>query len=189
MKRKPANKRTTVVKAKPDGLAPLIGEVRTLVQATRRGIASVVDTLQVLTNFEIGRCIVEHEQRGEKRAGYGQEMLKALSTRLTEEFGRGFSVTNLQLIRRFFIENKSRIQQKASVKLASREISQIPSAISAPVEIWQKPSAKSGNPFTLSWSHYVELLTVKDPAERSFYEIEATDSGWSLPDQRINVGV
>jgi predicted nuclease of restriction endonuclease-like (RecB) superfamily len=184
MKKKPAAKRTVVAKGKPNGLAPLIAEVRNLIQSARRGVSSVIDTFQVMTNFEIGRRIVEHEQKGEKRAGYGQEMLKALSTRLTEEFGRGFSVTNLQLMRKFFIENENRIQQKASVKLASTEISQTPSAILAPIEIWQKPSAKFSNPFTLSWSHYVELLTVKDPDERSFYEIEATNEGWSLPELR-----
>jgi predicted nuclease of restriction endonuclease-like (RecB) superfamily len=46
--------------------------------------------------------------------------------------------------------------------------------------ISQMPSGKSVKPFTLSWSHYVLLLTVKDPDERSFYEIEATNEGWSL---------
>jgi len=184
MKKKVTSKRRGVPKARPNGLAPLIAEVRNLIQSARRGVASVVDTFQVLTNFEIGRRIVEHEQKGEKRAGYGQEMLKALSTRLTEEFGRGFSVTNLQLMRKFFIENEIRIQQKASVKLASTGILQTPSAISTPVEIWQKPSAKFSNPFTLSWSHYVELLPIKDPGERSFYEIEATNSGWSVPELR-----
>jgi len=50
-----------------------------------------VDTFQVMTNFEIGRRIVEHEQKGAKRAAYGAELLKEQSARLTEEFGRGFS--------------------------------------------------------------------------------------------------
>jgi predicted nuclease of restriction endonuclease-like (RecB) superfamily len=50
----------------------------------------------------------------------------------------------------------------------------------APAEICQTPSGKS--PFTVSWSHYVLLLTIKDPDERSFYEIEATNSGWSVPE-------
>lgn len=183
MKKKPATaRRKTVAKARPDSLAPLIAEVRNLIQSARRGVSSVIDTFQVLTNFEIGRCIVEHEQKGEKRAGYGQEMLKALSTRLTEEFGRGFSVTNLQLMRKFFIENKKRIQQQPTVKLALTDISQTPSAISAPVEIQQQPAAKSHSPFTLSWTHYVELLPIKDPDERSFYEIEATNESWSVPE-------
>ena len=183
-KKTAAEKRTAVAKAKPDGLAPLIAEVRQLIQSARRGASSVIDTFQVMTNFEIGRRIVEHEQKGEKRAGYGQEMLKALSARLTEEFGRGFSVTNLQLMRKFFIENKNRIQQQPAVKLASSDISQTSSAISASVQIQQQPAAKSRSPFTLSWTHYVELLPIKDPDERSFYEIESTNSGWSVPELR-----
>ena len=76
MKMKPATKRTTVAKDKPDGLTPLVTEVRHLIQAARGGVASVVNTFQVMTNFEIGRRIVEHEQKGEKRAAYGAEVVK-----------------------------------------------------------------------------------------------------------------
>ena len=79
---------STAPKGNPDSLSPLIAEVRNLIQSARRGVASVVDTIQVLTNFEIGRRIVEHEQRGAKRAAYGAELLKELSARLTQEFGR-----------------------------------------------------------------------------------------------------
>ena len=88
MKKKTATKRTVAAKTKSNGLAPLIAEVRNLIQSARRGVASVVDTFQVLTNFEIGRRIVEHEQKGAKRAAYGAELLKELSARLAEEFGR-----------------------------------------------------------------------------------------------------
>jgi hypothetical protein len=80
MKKKPATKRTTVAKTKADGLTPLIAEVRNLIQSARRGAVSVVNTIQVLTTFEIGRRIVEHEQKGKKRADYGAEMLRELST-------------------------------------------------------------------------------------------------------------
>ena len=213
-----AKKSTSLAKAKPDGLGSLIAEVRQLIQSARRGVSSVIDTFQVMTNFEIGRRIVEHEQQGAKRAGYGQEMLKSLSARLTEEFGRGFSVSNLQAMRRFFIEYQIRIQQQATAKLVSAEFSQKPtgSSVAGQIqqqptveltgpEIWQqpaaklpieeksqkpsgklpilqKPSGKSGFPFTLSWTHYVELLTVRNPDERSFYEIEATNEGWSVPE-------
>ena len=84
--------------------------------------------------------------------------MKELSARLAEEFGKGFSMTNLKLMRQFFIENRHRISQKASDKLV----------------IAEKASQKLLNPFILSWSHYVLLLTIKNPEERSFYEIEAT---------------
>ena len=197
MKKKTApTKRTAVAKVKPapGGLGPLITEVRHLIQSARRGVASVVDTFQVLTNFEIGRRIVEHEQKGEKRAAYGAELLKELSARLTEEFGRGFSVTNLKLMRQFFIENQHRIGQQATDRLPALpigqqatdqfQIPQTPSGELVPIHIVQKPSAQSSRPFTLSWTHYVLLLPIKDPDERSFYEIEATNEGWSVPELR-----
>jgi len=183
MKRKlAAAKRTAVAKARPDGLASLIAEVRNLIQSARRGVASVVDTFQVMTNFEIGRRIVDHEQKGEKRAAYGAEVLKALSARLTEEFGRGFSEDNLALMRRFYLAFAGRFQisETVSRKLEASAICQKPSDKLASAEILQKPSAKSITPFNLSWSHYVELLAVKDPNERSFYEIESRQSNWNV---------
>lgn len=171
---------------KPDGLAPLIAEVRQLIQSARRGVASVVDTFQVMTNFEIGRRIVEHEQKGEKRAAYGTALLKELSARLTEEFGRGFSKSNLAAMRSFYVMWAERIPifQQPIGKFASPEIFQQPAGKSRAVEIQQQPAAKSRSPFTLSWTHYVELLPIKDPDERSFYEIEAANSGWSVPELR-----
>lgn len=181
-----AEQKTTVMKRGPvlRALGSLVAEVRSLIHSARHMAASTVNTLQVRTNFEIGRRIVEHEQKGEKRAGYGQELLKALSARLTEEFGQGFSVSNLQLMRKFFIEYKFRIQQQAAVKLTGAKIQQPDTVEFSPVVI-AKPSQKP--PFTLSWTHYVLLLTVKDPSERSFYEIEAASEGWSIPELKRQV--
>ncbi len=162
--------------------------MRSLIQSARRGVASVVDAFQVLTNFEIGRRIVEHEQKGEKRAAYGAELLKELSARLTEEFGRGFSKANLEYMRRFYLEWQNRaprIAHKASGPLAAGEFFQSP-----PEKLtgFQIPQTASGQlvaiPFTLSWSHYVELLGIKDPDERSFYEIESANSGWNVRELR-----
>ena len=181
MKKKPATKRTSVAKAKPDGLAPLIAEVRNLIQSARRGVSSVIDTFQVMTNFEIGRRIVKHEQKGEKRAAYGAALLKELSARLTAEFGRGFSVSSLQLMRQFFLEFSPRIQQTPSGKLALRQKHQTPSGELTPIQIRQTASGYSGSAaFTLSWSHYVLLMGIKDPGERSFYEIESRQSDWNV---------
>ena len=157
-----------------DSLAPLIAEVRGLIQSARRGAASVVNTLQVMTNFEIGRRIVEHEQKGAKRAEYGAELLIELSARLSEEFGKGFSRSNLEYMRKFFLIWRSRVPESA--------ISQPPAAKLSPAPISQQPAGKFSRPFTLSWTHYVILLTVKDADERSFYEIEATNEDWSVPE-------
>jgi predicted nuclease of restriction endonuclease-like (RecB) superfamily len=185
MKRKIATtKRATVAKVKPDGLAPLIAEVRNLIQSARRGVASVVDTFQVLTNFEIGRRIMEHEQKGEKRAAYGTELLKELSARLTKEFGKGFSERNLEYMRKFYLLWQSRqleIPQTPSAKSGSSRKTQTLSAKWSASPIAQTISGPfDAIPFTLSWSHYVELLGIKDPEERSFYEIESANSGWNV---------
>ena len=101
----------------PRALGLLVAELRSLIRSARHMAAATVNTRQARTNFEIGRRIVEHEQKGEKRAMYGQALLKALSARRTAEFGQGFSVSNLQLMRKFFIECKFRIQQQAAVEL------------------------------------------------------------------------
>jgi predicted nuclease of restriction endonuclease-like (RecB) superfamily len=195
MKKQSASKKAiSTDKMKPDGLTTLLTEVRQLIQSARRDVSTVVDTFQVMTNFEIGRRIVEHEQKGAKRAAYGAELLKELSARLTEEFGRGFSRSNLEYMRKFFLEWASRIQisQQATGKLVPLQIGQSgtdqlpilqqPSEKLAANQIFQLPSGKSRGPFTLSWTHYVVLLTIKDPDERSFYEIEATNAGWSVPE-------
>jgi predicted nuclease of restriction endonuclease-like (RecB) superfamily len=182
MKKKPAPKqRTAPVKKAPDNLATLIAEVRDLIWSARHAAASTVNTLQVLTNFEIGRRIVEHEQKGQKRAGYGQELLKTLSQRLTEEFGRGFSPVNLAQMRRFFLTWKDRVLLVAKdhgpiFQSPTEKLEQA----SGPLRIPQTSSGESRSPFRLSWTHYVELLSIKDAAERSFYEIEATNEGWSV---------
>ena len=180
MKQKPATPKAAAPATSSDrGLRGLLTEVRNLIQSARRGVASVVDTFQVMTNFEIGRRIVEHEQKGAKRAAYGAELLKELSGRLTEEFGRGFSEDSLTLMRRFYsvFSDRRPISETASRKLVEGKIRQ---TASGELAIPQTPSAKFDKPFTLSWSHYVELLGIKDPDERSFYEIESRQSNWNV---------
>lgn len=189
----------------------LLPELRALITSARRSAARIVDTLQVHTNFEIGRLIVEHEQGGEERAAYGAAMLEELSSTLTEEFGRGFSRSNLEYMRRFYLEYRDRTHigqaasgqlpslgesQTASRKLPGIERSQTASGKLPGIEKSQTASGKLPNigksqtasgispPWTLSWSHYVFLLGVKDPDARAFYEIEATNEGWSLPELR-----
>jgi predicted nuclease of restriction endonuclease-like (RecB) superfamily len=169
-------------------LTPLISELRGLIQSARNTAATTINTLQVLTNFEIGRRIVEHEQKGAERAEYGKKLLKELSARLMEEFGGGFSPTNLRLIRQFYVEYRDRVSQFPSDVFAPRQICQTVSDKLQSETIPQTLSAKSGkSPFTLSWSHYVLLLTIKKPEERSFYEIEAFQSNWSFRELKRQV--
>lgn len=111
-------------------MSSLLHEIRDLIQSARRAVAHSVDLIQVLTYFEIGRRIVEHEQGGEERAEYGKALLKELSAALTAEFGRGFSRSNLEYMRRFYLTYQDRaaqIEQRPHGTFLADEISQMPS--------------------------------------------------------------
>jgi hypothetical protein len=140
-----------------------------LFNVARRSVVRSVDVLQVLTSFEIGRCIVEDEQRGSARAGYGKQVLKELAERLTAEFGRGFSRANLQNMRSFFLLYRDRLPR----------IRQTPSGKSPAVKpSGHPPLTQSDLPFRLSWSQYVFLVGIRDAQERAFYEIESAKNDW-----------
>lgn len=164
-----------------------------LITTARATVARGVDLVQVHTNFEIGRRIVDQEQRGKDRAAYGQEIIKALAERLTKEFGKGYSISNLKLMRQFYVLNQSRIGQTASGQSVTKGKSQTVSGFltgagkfSIAPSIGQSLPGQTllSSPFTLSWSHYVLLLGVKNPNERSFYEIEASTQNWTLRELR-----
>jgi predicted nuclease of restriction endonuclease-like (RecB) superfamily len=167
-------------------LLPLIMEIRDLVQNARRAASRNINTLQVATNFEIGRRIVEYEQKGKQRAEYGKQILIDLSRQLNKEFGRGFSETNLEYMRRFYLEYGEKafqIPQTVSGKL--------PAKTQNKTQIMQTLSAKFTPRFTLSWSHYVFLMNIGNRDERRFYEIESGQNQWSLSElkRQFNSGI
>jgi len=179
---------TRIAKGATGQVDALLADIRDLILSARRAVVRSVDTLQVLTSFEIGRRIVEHEQQGAARAEYGKRTLGELAERLTEEFGRGFSRSNLEYMRKLFLAYRDRLpgkSQMVSGKLQSEthEKSQTLSGGSSP----GKPSvsregAHTAPLFRLSWSQYVFLLGIDDAGERAFYEIESARNGWTLPE-------
>lgn len=151
----------------------LFNKIAELIESSRQKIVSTVNLTMVYTYFEIGRMIVEDEQHGNLRAEYAKSVLKELSEKLSDKFGKGFSERNLRNMRQFFITySQNQIQQKPSAELQGTEIQ-----IDA---IWQKPSAKLPS-FSLNWSHYLVLMRIENPDERRFYEIEALNQQWSEP--------
>lgn len=128
----------------------LFSKIAELIELSRQKVATAVNLAMVHTYFEIGKMIVEDEQQGKAKAEYGKHVLKELSKQLTEKFGKGFSVENLDRMRFFY-------------KTYSNSISSTPLT-----------------KFTLSWSHYLILMRIKNADERSFYEIESTANHWSL---------
>jgi predicted nuclease of restriction endonuclease-like (RecB) superfamily len=159
---------------------PLYESIRSLVLSARQSAARGVNLLQVYTNYEIGRRIVEQEQKGAERAQYGKELLNELAARLTGEFGNGFSVSSLRYMRQFYLAYPERIapiRQTLSGEFPSFPIHQ---TLSGELQTTANTTSK---PFILSWSHYVFLIGLK-PEERNFYEIEADQQGWTLRELR-----
>ncbi len=143
----------------------LFQSVRTIIQEAQQRIVRNVNTTMLITYFEIGRIIVEHEQKGKRRAGYAEEILKQLSEDLTKEFGKGYSRSNLEYMRSFYLTYQTRIPQSLIGESTNSKKSQ---------------SLVGNFPFSLSWTHYIQLLKIENEAERNFYEIEATQNYWSV---------
>lgn len=139
----------------------IYNDIVALLEGAHRATARSVNALMAATYWEIGRHIVEFEQGGGDRAAYGQALLARLSNDLTQKFGRGFGVDNLELMRLFY---KTYPPEK---------ISELP--------IRQLDLAALAQVFPLSWTHYVHLMRrTKSAEERQFYEAEALRGGWSV---------
>ncbi len=148
-------------------------EVVKLLNNARNEVKRTVDSIMTYTYYEVGRKIVEEEQKGKERAEYGKQLVENLSKILTREFGKGFSFTNLTQMRKFYlIYSKRSILQTVSEELENNiKITEIYN-------------------FKLSWSHYIFLMRLEE-TERSFYEIESDKNNWSLRElkRQYNTGL
>jgi predicted nuclease of restriction endonuclease-like (RecB) superfamily len=137
---------------------PLFETLRQIIHDARKGACQAVNHAMVEAYWNIGRLIVEEEQGGQIRAGYGAFLLKDLAARLTEEFGSGFSLANLKNFRQFFL-----------VFPRGLHGGNIP------------PDEKGSTVCSeLSWSHYRLLMRVENPAARGYYIGEAISQNWSV---------
>lgn len=146
----------------------LFQDIKILLHNARNQVVRAVNTTMVHTYFEIGRLIVEHEQKGNVKAEYGAETLKKLSVQLTKEFRKGFSEDNLGRMKNFYLTYSKSISATLSRKLEN----------GAQVEV-QNSEAQEPH-FRLSWSHYLKLMRISNIPERQFYEYEAIQNNWSL---------
>lgn len=78
-------------------------KVSELLKQAQSNVVQTVNKTMVTTYFEIGRMIVEEEQKGKERAEYGQQLINELSYKLSTEFGKGFSPTNIKQMRSFYL--------------------------------------------------------------------------------------
>ena len=155
----------------------LFERISTLIEESRKKVATAVNIAEVYTKYEIGRYIVEDEQEGKARAAYGKQILKQLSTKLQTKYGQGWGEDVLSNCRKFFIAYSApQISDTACRKLPESEdqsnfrhsVSEIQNASAGP------------HKFVLSWSHYLVLMRIKDTSARSFYEVECAKQNWSV---------
>lgn len=162
-----------------DDYKKTLSDVVAMLEQGRQAAARSINALMTATYWQIGRRIVESEQSGEARAGYGQALLQRLSADLTSRFGRGrgFGVDNLELMRLFY---RSYPQATISESLIRKSAAADPTTKSVP-PIRSFSLQELAERLPLSWTHYVHLIRrTRSPEERSFYETEALRGGWSV---------
>lgn len=137
--------------------------VADVLERARKNARAAIDLSMVYAYFETGRLIVEQEQKGMQRAAYGKYLIPELSKYLTERIGRGYSVTNLKQMRKFY-------QVYADDQIGQTLSDQFPNL----------PAVTTGRKFLLSWSHYLKLMRIDNVDERHFYEIEAMQNHWGV---------
>ena len=166
--------------------------VESLIEQARKYVGRTADLTMCVTYFEVGRMIVEEEQGGKARAGYGSGLLKELSVFLGKRFGKGFSESTLRKARQFYQIYAPAIQQSLIAELEKRRISttqfNMPEKRQPMIAIFDERNSLAIRqsmiselyPFKVSWSHYLILMRIENEQERRFYEIEATQQQWTF---------
>lgn len=162
----------------------LFPQIKKLIQTSRSEVMRSINFLMIELYFNIGKLIIEHEQKGKQRAAYSAEVLKNLSALLTQEFGKGFSVDNLENMRRFYtlynkdITSRLLMPDSKSASSKSETLSRKSGNVKSASSKSETLSRKSN--FKLSWSHYLLLMKIENVSERRFYEIESVNESWSV---------
>jgi len=160
----------------------LFKRVAEIIEAARGRVARTVNSAMVHAYWLIGREIVEVEQHGKERAGYGKELMNRLAERLATRHGKGFGPRTLRRLRLFYLTFP-----KGSALLSDPSTAEkwtAPVSKSSVPEIRTALLSKSATiesaifPPHLGWTHYLVLMRVENPTARAFYEIETAREGW-----------
>ena len=159
----------------------LLTEIKQVIEKARNQVKQTVNSAMVLAYWEIGRLIVEQEQQGQSRAAYGKAQLKQMSATLSAEFGKGFDVTNLRNMRRFYTAFEKR--ETLSLELSWSHYNVLSRIEKDSARAWYQQEATSQN-----WSvralerqlgtlYYERLLASKD---KTLVEQEANEKTQAL---------
>ena len=155
-------------------LNDIYSSIKDILETSRRNVFRNINSIMVRTYWNIGRIIVEEEQKGKDRASYGEYLIKEISNRLTRDFGKGFDQRNIWFMRKFYLSFKN-------MNAVSSESEKIHSV---------RGESLKGDALRhqLSWTHYRLLLKVENENARNFYINETISNNWSTRelDRQIN---
>lgn len=162
--------------------AQFISDIKAIVYTAKQKAYQAADIYQVVSNWLVGRRIVEQEQHGQERAQYGKHIVELASEALTAEFGKGYSVVNIKSFRKFYLTfNNLLIGQTVSAQ-SENGLPIKGQSVSAELELAKML------PSNLSWSHYERLMRIKNEDERDWYMREAAGESWSVRTLNRNIG-
>lgn len=161
--------------------ANYIFEIKQILEKARQKAYCAVNSAMVEAYWLVGQRIIQEEQDGKERAAYGKEIIKNLSTELTNSFGKGYSERSLREFRQFYqtFPDLFQIGQLESDQ-SDNNFQRTPFAISLN-SIWRTPFAK------LNWSHYQRVLRISDKQARLYYLTEAANQNWSISTLERNI--
>ncbi len=136
----------------------LLQDIKKLIRNARYNAVTAVNAEMLKAYYEIGKRIVEDEQKGETRAEYGKKVLEYLSAELNKEFGRGYGITALKNMRLFYRIYKDKIGQSLTDEL-----------------------------YKLTWTHYCELIKIEDETKRNYFEKYAITENLSVRDMKRQI--
>lgn len=157
--------RTTAENSLPE-LDVLCQKAIELIDQARNAAMREINLVQLLTYYTLGKWIVDVQQGGSGRAKYGKRVLETLSSALNHAYGKGYSVSTLTNIRKFYEIYKNRISEQMVIGFTEQN--------SQPVVTNFSDDA----PFHLSWTHYLILMRIQNEDERDFYERMAIQENW-----------
>ena len=137
-----------------------------LIKSAKSTAIRETNFIQILTYYILGKWIVEVQQGGKNRAKYGDNVLKDLSDTLNKEVGKGYSISNLTNMRKFYVIYKDRISEPLVTKFIDEKSQPLVTILDTDI------------PFKLSWTHYLILMRIRDKDERDFYEALAVEENW-----------
>jgi predicted nuclease of restriction endonuclease-like (RecB) superfamily len=166
------------------GLARVLPEIQSLIEASRQHVVSTANLTLVWLYWNVGRVITEDIQKSQKRAGYGEQLLRGLAEMLIHQYGSGYSQSNLNDMRRFFEGFK--ILQPMAVESGRPMLSSL-EVESTTMNILQPVAVKSDDRLAidhvkhhhLGWTHYRILLSIEAGLKRGFYFQQAATHRWS----------